>query len=240
MTLHIGIIGDFDHAVIAHRAINQSIELANTQPSKTHKQKITGHWLATDTDFTHQLNNYQALWCAPASPYRNTANALAAIRFARESNTPFLGTCGGYQHAALEFARNVLGHTDADNAEVDPNCSMPLITALVCPLVEKHDGIIIAPNTKLQDIYRAENASEAYHCSFGINKKYLSIFDNSGLNFSAFSIQKEPRALEIKANNFFIGVAFQPERLSLSNTLHPIVDAFFTAALRNKSALNDT
>ncbi|MDN3640458.1 hypothetical protein QWY82_16805 [Simiduia curdlanivorans] len=234
MTINIGIVGDFDSSVVAHNAINQSIDIANTYFAKSRNRKIVGHWLATDTDFYSQLQNYQALWCAPASPYKNTNNALAAIRFARESNLPFLGTCGGYQHAALEFARNLLGYHKADNAEINPTCDMPLINALVCPLVEKSDQIIIAPGTRLQEIYLTQGASEAYHCSFGINPKYLGIFDQSALSFSAFSTQQEPRALEIKANTFFIGTAFQPERLSLSNRLHPIVETFFRTAIEQR------
>ena len=83
--------------------------------------------------------------------------ALNAIQYARESKTPFLGTCGGYQHAILEFTRNVLGYENADNAEVNPKTSMPLISALSCKLIEKTDTINICPNSKVSEIPQSEN-----------------------------------------------------------------------------------
>jgi CTP synthase len=53
--------------------------------------------------------------------------ALDAIRWARETGRPFLGTCGGFQHALIEFARNVLGIKDADSTEMNPNTPNPVI-----------------------------------------------------------------------------------------------------------------
>lgn len=62
--------------------------------------------------------------------------ALIAIRYARENSIPFLGTCGGFQHAILEYARNVLGWSDAAHAETDTTGRM-VIAPLTCSLVEK-------------------------------------------------------------------------------------------------------
>jgi len=56
------------------------------------------------------------IWCVPGSPYANESAVIGAIRWARESGIPFLGTCGGFQHAVLEFARNVMGLSAAEHA----------------------------------------------------------------------------------------------------------------------------
>nr|WP_306220702.1 hypothetical protein [Cohnella sp. WQ 127256] len=64
-------------------------------------------WIPTDTlenDFEHKLAAFQAIWTVPASPYKNMQGALNGIRFAREHNVPFLGTCGGFQHMVMLVA----------------------------------------------------------------------------------------------------------------------------------------
>ncbi len=81
----------------------------------------------------------------PASPYASADGAFAAIRFARENARPFLGTCGGFQHAVIEYARNVIGITDADHAETNPGADMPLIAPLACSLVEVSQTLTLAP-----------------------------------------------------------------------------------------------
>lgn len=89
--LKIGLIGDFNEAVTAHRAIPVALRLA---------AELLGHavdleWLATDAMPDAQgLARFDGLWCVPGSPYRDMDGALRAIRFARERRVPFLGTCG--------------------------------------------------------------------------------------------------------------------------------------------------
>lgn len=227
MEVRIAVIGDFSDSVTAHRAINASFFKAENEI----ETKISGMWMATDQVNLHNLKRYNAVWCVPASPYKNTDNALAAIRHARESGKPFLGTCGGYQHAALEYARNVLGYLQADNAELNPACDMPLISGLKCRLVEEMDKIIVQSGSRLAAIYQVDENEEEYHCCYGINKDYLNIYSDSEMVFSAYDTAGEPKALELTNLPFYIGTAFQPERNALHGKLHPIVKAFFRACL---------
>ena len=67
--------------------------------------------------------------------------ALRAIRFARETPRPFLGTCGGFQHALIEYARSVLGWADADHAESAPGAGRAVVSPLSCALVEAIDVV---------------------------------------------------------------------------------------------------
>ncbi len=60
-----------------------------------------------------QLTQVDALWCSPGSPYLSLDGALNGIRFARERGWPIIGTCAGFQHIVLEYARNVIGIKDA-------------------------------------------------------------------------------------------------------------------------------
>ena len=118
--MRIALVGDHDTSVKAHRAIPLALQRA---------REATGHqieweWLHTADlrdDPSPQLAPFGGIWCVPASPYANTAGAIAAIRFARESGRAFLGTCGGFQHALLEYAEAVWGVSRPAHAETHPH-----------------------------------------------------------------------------------------------------------------------
>ncbi|WKT74946.1 glutamine amidotransferase-related protein [Lysinibacillus fusiformis] len=80
---------------------------------------------------------FQALWSVPTRPYKSMQGALNGIRFVREHKVPFLGTCGGFQHMIIEFARNVLEFSEADPAEENPTSSLLLVAPLTCSVSEK-------------------------------------------------------------------------------------------------------
>ena len=68
---------------------------------------IRARWVGTDTHDAARLSEADGLWVVPGSPYRNDAAVYSAIKAARTSGQPFLGTCGGFQYAVIEFARDV-------------------------------------------------------------------------------------------------------------------------------------
>jgi len=225
----IALIGDFHPEVIAHRAIPQAIRLAAAQTGRS----VEAVWVGTATlgrDVPAQLADYDAIWCVPASPYANTEGALAAIRFARESHRPFLGTCGGFQHALLEYARNVLGLHGAEHAETAPDATMPLIAPLTCSLVEKSGIIVFAKGSRLLGIYGAGEAEETYHCNFGLNPGFERLLLEGAMRVCGRDQAGEARAVELVGHPFFIATLYQPERAALQGKAHPLVNAFVVAA----------
>jgi CTP synthase (UTP-ammonia lyase) len=145
--------GDSDPSVPAHRAIPLALGLARAAtPSAA---GLTWQWIATRdlTDAPRDLAAFSAVWLVPASPYENEAGALAAVRFARETRRPFLGTCGGFQHAVIEFARNVAGLAHADHAETNPSADTLVVTRLACSLVEQTNTLRLAPDSLLHAAY---------------------------------------------------------------------------------------
>ena len=122
--LKVGLVGDHDEAITAHRAIPWALSLASGAAGLT----VQPTWLHTDTLLDERaVHGYDALWCVPGSPYRRMDGALRAIHHARESGTPFLGTCGGFQHAVIEVARHVLRWVDADHEETAPDAPRAVI-----------------------------------------------------------------------------------------------------------------
>lgn len=226
----IGLIGDENPTVTAHQAIPQALQIA----AGTIGVSVKHQWLPTPQAHS-TLNNtshpaFDGLWCVPASPYEDTESALASLRFARENKIPTLGTCGGFQHMAIEFTRNVLDLTKADNAEINPDAEMPLIAPLSCSLVEVKGHIAFDPESLIATHYQRNSTDEKYHCNFGLNPQYASIFSGSDLIISGRDDNSEPRAIEHKLHPFYIGVAFQPERSALIHQTHPLISAFVSAA----------
>jgi len=143
---------------------------------------------------------------------------------------PFLGTCGGCQHAILEFARNVLGHSDARHAESHPDALLPIIAPLSCALVEARGTILLQSGTAIGRIYGRSVIEEGYHCSFGLNPKLEHLLDGSALRITGREPGGEARALELAGHPFFVLAQFQPERRALAGELPPLVSAFISAA----------
>ncbi len=227
---HIALIGDYNPAISAHQAIPLALHLA----ARSVQTLIQVEWLGTKRlAYTNpsELEQYQAFWCTPGSPYQHMNGALSAIRFARESLRPFLGTCGGFQHALIEYAQNVLGYKEADHAESNPDGPMSLVAPLTCPLVEERGRILLQANSSLARIYQTLDIEETYHCRFGLNPSYRHLLEEGGIRFLGLDAQNEVRIAEWPNHPFFIGTLFQPERSALRDEVHPLIQAFVKATL---------
>jgi len=226
------LVGDHDPQVIAHQGIQATLELLSTQRNRS----IEWNWLSTSqlTTGAQEVLHYEAIWCIPASPYKSEAGALAAIQAARTNRKPFLGTCGGCQHAILEYARNVLGISSAENEEENPEAALPLISALSCSLVEADDEICFTPGSIVEKLYGTGQAHESYHCRYGLNPKLEYLLAGSELEITGRDKNGEARAFEITSQRFYILTQYQPERKGLTGRVHPIISAFIRAAEEQK------
>lgn len=228
-TVRIALVGDFSPEVLAHRAINESMRLA------CGKTRVETHWLHTSTIQRGQmLDSFNGIWCVPNSPYASTDGALWAIEWARTRRVPFLGTCGGFQHAVLEFVRHVLGRPDAAHVELDPGGSFPVIAPLACALIEKSERILPTGRGRFAEWYGASR-SEGFHCSFGLNQAGEALLENSALEVVARGENGAVRAVELREHPFFVGTLFQPERTAPRGEIHPLIDAFLHATQRGGS-----
>ena len=227
--IRIGLIGDRNLEVRAHVAIPRALELAG----KGVPRPLEPSWLSTISLAQHgeeRLAGFSGLWCVPGSPYVSMEGALKAIRYARERGVPFLGTCGGFQHVLLEFARNVLGMPDAEHAETSPGAAVPLIAPLACPMVEASGMIKFRPGSLVARCYGRDRATEEYHCSYGFNSDYRHLLEESDLLISGEDEQGSVRVVERTGGAFFMATLFQPERSAFRGIAHPVIHAFASAA----------
>jgi CTP synthase (UTP-ammonia lyase) len=230
--IRIALIGDYDPQVTAHQAIPVALGMAVEHTGLN----VQWQWLATDAiGADTALDDFDGFWCVPASPYRDMDGALRAIRFAREQQRPFLGTCGGFQHAVLEYARNVLGWSDAEHGETSPNAARALLTPLACSLVEAVDTIQLVEGSLIANAYETSEIREGYRCRYGVNPEFERELLKNELRPVGYDSAQELRAVELSGHPFFVATLFQPERAALKGTLPPLVRALIEACARQRS-----
>ncbi len=226
----IAVIGDFNERYEPHAAIGAAV--AHAQPLST-GDRAEVVWLDTESCKglgESDLSRFDAYWIAPGSPYKSMEGALRVIRYAREADVPLLGTCGGFQHVVLEYARNVLGFSDAQHAEYDPYASSLFIKELECSLAGQSMPVNIAPGSVAAGAYGATEATERYYCDFGLNMDYLGDLKAGGMVVSGTDADGEPRIVELPDLRFFVATLFVPQTRSTRERPHPLVVAFLNAS----------
>lgn len=225
MTKSIALLGEYTPTFSPHLSTNAAIEHAKTALGL----EINADWISAEDIDQTLFERYAGIWVVPGSPYRNLDKTLAAIRYARENGIPCFGTCGGFQHMILEYARNVLGFKDAQHAEYDPYASNLFISELACSLVGRQLPLTFEPGSRVADIYGALTATEQYYCNFGINPDYIEVLKQGLLRITAADTEGEIRVIEWPGHPFFVGTLFVPQASSTPERSHPLVSAFLKA-----------
>ena len=225
----VGLLGEFNEQQKAHHAIPRALAAASEGGVET-------TWVSTDAvEKGESLEEFHGLWCVPGMPYRSADGAITAIRYARTSLLPFLGTSAGFQYALIEYARHVLGLVDADHQKSNPKAAIPLISPLGCALAGVRARVRFMEGTHLRKAYKVAESVEEYHCSFGLNNRYRRLIESGPLCVSAVDDQHEIRAVELDGHPFFVATLFQPE---MSAAVSPLVRAFVAACERRAQTLS--
>ncbi|MBD0709553.1 MULTISPECIES: glutamine amidotransferase-related protein [unclassified Streptomyces] len=194
---------------------------------------LDAYWIPTgDAAEPGTVRGFDAVWLLPGSPYASETGVLTAVRTAREHGIPFLGTCGGFQHALLEYARNVCGLTGAAHAENDPSAADDdlLIAPLACSLVG-HEGLVrVAPGSLAERALGAERGTERYHCDYGPVSSRLDVLRAHGMRFTGEDEEGGVRIAELPGHPFFLATLFQPELAGDGSDPHPMIRALAAAA----------
>lgn len=219
--IRIALVGEHKETHKAHQAIPRALGSAE------------GVWVPTDSVSKAGLAGFDGVWVVPAMPYRSAEGVLTAIRHARESRTPFLGTSAGFQYALLEYARNVMGMADAEHQMIHPKAATPLISKLGCALVGVQARVRFSPGSALRKAYGSSERTFEYYCSFGLNGRYRRLIESGSLHVTAVDDQDEIRAVELDGHPFFQATLFQPELEAPS----AFVDAFVAACAKQRDRL---
>jgi CTP synthase len=236
----IGLIGKYIELQDAYKSILESfihagaINECKVQIVNVHSEFIT------DENVKEQLKELDGLLVAPGFGNRGVEGKIIAVKHARENKLPFFGICLGMQMAVIEYARNVLGWTDAHSTEMDKTTSHPVID-----LMEEQKNIVnlggtmrlgaypceIVKDSLAYNIYGTTEISERHRHRWEFNNKYITDFEKAGLVPSG----KNPATglveiVELKDHPFFIGVQYHPELKSTVENPQPIFVHFIKAA----------
>ena len=170
---------------------------------------------------------------------RGIAGMIVACKYARENKIPYFGICLGMQIAVIEFARNVLGYTDANSREFDEHSSHPVID-----LMPDQQGVIkggtmrlgaypcsIKADTTMYRCYGEALIKERHRHRYEFNNDYKAQLEAAGLTVSGTSPNGNiVETVELSERDFFVGVQFHPEFKSRPNRAHPLFVGFVSAA----------
>ena len=221
----IALVGNRSQSVRAHTRVPAIVEALRRRDGIV----VDPYWIPSeDAEDPSVLEGFDGIWIVPGSPYRSAEGAVAAARFARERGVPFLGTCGGFQHAVLMLARDLSGIAGAAHAEYGPEGEL-VVVALECSLAGHEGAIHSAPGSRLRSFMGVERSLERYHCSYGIATDAIVTLEAAGVIFGAHDQDGAPRALELAEHPFFLGTLFQPELAGDGTRAHPVIRAFAEA-----------
>jgi CTP synthase (UTP-ammonia lyase) len=225
----IAIVGDFQPGNRSHVATNEAMRHCSAALGLS----VESCWLGTEElmqpGAPKRVTSFSGLWIAPGSPYKSTEGAFLAIRTARERQIPLLGTCGGFQHVILEYAREVLGFADAQHEETDPGGGRLVISRLACSLVGRSMTITLEPDSLVARAYGRTRIEEQYRCNFGVSPDYVDILRASALRIVGSDAEGVVRVVELAEHPFYVGTLFVPQVSSRPSAPHPLVSSFIEA-----------
>jgi len=226
----IGIIAEYTSTFEPHVATSKAIEHSRNALGA----QIEYEWVSTSLIADDFFQNFDAVWVAPGSPYKSMENTLYTIRYAREHGIPTIGTCGGFQHIMIEYARNILGIKDANHAEYDPYASDLFISELACSLAGREMDLKLVEGSKIAQIYGTTHVTERYYCNFGVNPDRLSDIKRGPIRITGSDAEGEVRVVEYPDHPFFIATLFVPQTLSTPERPHPLINAYLKAAIESE------
>ncbi|BEL09071.1 CTP synthase [Actinoplanes sichuanensis] len=224
----IALVGDRSPAVRAHNRIPDLLDVLRDE------EDLDVYWVPTpDAEDPTTLRGFDGIWLVPGSPYRSPEGGITAAQVARLGGIPFLGTCGGFQHAMLEFARNECGFLAASHseyAEGEEEGTDSLIVELACSLAGHEAAVEVAAGSLIERLLGASRTVERYHCSYGLAAAHLDLLTEHGMRFTGRDESGAVRAAELTDHPFYLLTLFQPELAGDGTDPHPIIRGFVAAA----------
>jgi CTP synthase len=239
----IGIVGKYVHLVESYKSLNEAL----VHGGMSHRAKVNLRYISSDHleqgDF-EQVTDVDAILVPGGFGERGVEGKIAAVRYARENQIPFLGICLGMQMAVVEFARNVLDLPQANSREFDPGAP-----DLVIDLMEEQKQVTmkggtmrlgaypcrIKPGTLAHRIYGDEEISERHRHRYEVNSAYLERLAAQGMKAAGTSPDGGLcETVELEGHPWFFGCQFHPEYKSKPNRPHPIFVHYVRAAIEHR------
>ncbi len=233
----------------------KSLKEALVHGALAHNLKLRVTWIEAEgletrdtegrptNEYIAQLEGFDGILVPGGFGKRGIEGMLNAIRYARESLTPYFGICLGMQTACIEYARNVCGLHDANSGEFDPATPYRIIYKLrELTGVEEMGGTmrlgawdcVLEPGSLAAHAYGATEISERHRHRYEFNREYEAILTGGGLRITGTTPDATyVEIVEIPTHPFFLGCQFHPEFKSKPLEPHPIFRDFIAASYQN-------
>ncbi|MEX0724009.1 MAG: CTP synthase [Gracilimonas sp.] len=246
--INIALVGKY----VEHHDSYKSIVEAFIHAGAVNDCKVNIQWIQsdnlTDKNVADTLKGVAGILVAPGFGGRGIEGKLAAVKYARESELPFLGICLGMQCAVIEYARNVCGWEDANSAEFAVDSEYPIIDLMQDQKeIENMGGTMrlgkydckLQKSTKSYDAYGKENIDERHRHRYEVNNNLRYKLTENGMVLAGMNPERDlVEIVEIPDHPWFVGVQFHPELKSTVNNPHPLFVDFVKASLKHAKSSN--
>jgi CTP synthase len=240
-TVTIGVVGKYVSLPDAYISISESLRHAGIAEGAQVDVRLINSEVVNAQSAGELLAECDGVLIPGGFGDRGIQGKIEAIRYARENRVPMFGICLGMQMAAVEFARNVLGHTDADSTEFNEKTGYPIIHIMDDQKTITDKGgtmrlgaypCHLPEGTVARECYQADDISERHRHRYEFNNAYRDEFVQNGFRLSGLSPDKRlVEIIELPAHPWFLGVQFHPEFKSRPNRAHPLFRGFLRAAV---------
>ena len=243
--VRIGLVGKYAGLADSYVSMNEALRHGGAAcQAQISIDYIQAERFERDTAKVELLRGFDGIFIPYGFGSRGAEGKIRAIRFARESDIPFLGVCFGFQLAVVEFARNKCGLEDANSTEVDPETANPVIDLMPEQRGIERKGatmrlgshkIIIKKDTLAYTLYKAEEIHERHRHRWEVNRDYWNVLQRHGLVFSGKSPDgRRIEILELQDKFFFFASQFHGEFKSRPSNPDPEYYGFVKACLDKK------
>jgi len=240
----IGIVGKY----VEYEDSYKSLKEALVHGALAHNLKLRVTWIEAEglevDNYAAQLEGFDGILVPGGFGKRGVDGMLNAIRYARETGTPYFGICLGMQTACIEYARNVCGLKEANSGEFDPATPHRIIYKLrELTGVEEMGGTmrlgawdcVLEPGSLASQAYGATEISERHRHRYEFNREYEALLTGAGLRITGTTPDATyVEIVEIPGHPFFLGCQFHPEFKSKPLEPHPLFRDFIDASYKNR------
>jgi len=242
--VRIGIIGKYVTLADSYLSVVEAVKHGGI----AHDARVEVVWIASDdlTENHDVLSTLDGILVPGGFGVRGIEGKVAAIRYAREQNIPFLGLCLGLQCAVIEFARNACELDDANSSEFDATTPHPVIDLMPDQKDILNKGgtmrlgvwaCKLEPGSAAHSLYGESVVLERHRHRYEVNNRYRKPMEEKGMRFAGTTIEgRLVEIIEIPDHPFFLATQFHPEFKSRPTRPHPLFRGFVGAALERAAA----
>ena len=241
-TIEIALVGKYVSLQDSYKSIAEAFIHAGADLETEVKVRWVYSGDITAENVRETLKGIDGMLIAPGFGDRGIEGKISAAKYARENNIPLLGICLGMQIMTIEFARNVLGYTDANSTEIDSTTTHKIVD-----IMDEQKDILnlggsmrlgafkckLKKGSKAFEIYGKENISERHRHRFEFNNEFKDEFEKAGMICSGLNVESNlVEIVELKSHKWYVGVQFHPEYSSTVVKPHPLFISFVKAAIQ--------